>query len=822
MCLLLAGGLRLAAQTSGIQGIITDQHGAVIPTVIISITNQETAATRKTLSTDSGQYSFVQAPPGVYMLEAQSPGFRTFTQQVRLQVNSPATLDIKMEVGQVTESVNVVAEAASINTQNATIGNPFTEVQVRQLPIQTRNVVDLLSLQPGVTPTGEVLGAKRDQNNVILDGVDVNDPQPPSTTPDGFRAALPVPLDSVQEFRTTVAGQGADQGRSAGGQVALVTKSGSNNYHGSLYEFHRNKVTAANNWFSNRAGIARENLVRNQYGASFGGRIIRDRAFFFANWEERKDRTATATNRTVPSELYKQGIVQFRMSNGQIGELTPAEVQSTDPKTIGASAYMLSLMQQYPAGNDPQASPDRGLNFSVFRFNAPKALNNRTYVAKTDYNLDSSGKHSLMLRGTLADNGEDSTVAQFPGQDPQARTLDNSKGLAARYSTVLSTSLVNNFNYGYTRLKSESTGSTGVNVSFTIANLVGVQRASSRIAPTHNFVDDLTWNKGRHTVQSGINFRLITNDRLNMNNYPTYSYSRNTMKGLGADITDAVTAAMRAKYGNSTLRLSEGTQLTNAMGTLLGVVNSYSVSYNYGRDGQPIPLGSAILRSFGTEEYEFYVQDVYRMRRDLTVTYGVRYGLYEVPYEKNGVQVNSRNPLDVFFAERVGGSAAGIPSNALPSAKLIYDLAGPANGQPGWYGRDNNNFAPRLSVAYAPLDGSFGANVLGKGSVIRAGAGVVYDRYGNNMVVSFASSGSPGLATTVNQPVNTDFSDSFRYNGSTLPTLPVAPTGGMPFSPPTIIGGFNSYSGVSPDSARSVFVCVECVLCPSPAEEFDS
>jgi hypothetical protein len=217
----------------------------------------------------------------------------------------------------------------------------------------------------------------------VLDGVDINDPQPP-TDSNGFRAALPMPLDSIQEFRTTVAGQGADQGRSAGGQVALVTKSGSNQYHGSLYEFHRNKVTAANNWFSNRAGIARENLVRNQYGASFGGRIIRDRAFFFANWEERKDRTATATNRIVPTETFKQGIVQFRLSDGSIGQLTPAEVRNADPIRAGASPYMLQLMQQYPVGNDPAASADRGLNFSVFRFNAPKALDNRTYVAKTD------------------------------------------------------------------------------------------------------------------------------------------------------------------------------------------------------------------------------------------------------------------------------------------------------------------------------------------------------------------------------------------------------------------------------------------------------
>ena len=162
-----------------------------------------------------------------YKMQVQAPGFSVFSSEIRLQINTPTTLNVKLELGQTTETVNVTAEAVAINTQDATVGNPFTELQIKAIPLQTRNVVELLSVQPGVSSTGQVLGARPDQNNVVLDGADVNDNQ----GADGFKAVLPIPLDSVQEFRTTIAGQGADLGHSAGGQVSIVTKGGSNAFH---------------------------------------------------------------------------------------------------------------------------------------------------------------------------------------------------------------------------------------------------------------------------------------------------------------------------------------------------------------------------------------------------------------------------------------------------------------------------------------------------------------------------------------------------------------------------------------------------------------
>lgn len=793
----LFGALVLSAQTSSLSGVVTDSAGAVVPEAIISATNQDTSLNRRTVSDASGAYSFLQVPPGLYKIEVQKPGFRTWVtaEPIRLQIDTPASLSIKLELGQVSETVNVVGEVSAVNVENASIGNAFTETQVRQLPLQTRNIVELLSVQPGVAPTGEVLGARRDQNNVTLDGVDVNDNQ--NST--GFQAALPVPLDSVQEFRTTVAGQGADQGRSSGGQVSLVTKSGSNDFHGSLYEYGRYRATAANNWFSNRAGIARENLVRNQYGASFGGRLIRDRAFFFFNWEDRKDRSANAVSRTVPSDTFRQGIVKVKMSDGSIVSFTPAQVKAIDPLGLGTNSAIMNYLNAFPAGNDPQSSPDKGLNFSTLRFNAPFTLDNRAYVAKMDFNLDTAGKHTVSIRGTLADNAQTQTVAQMPGQSPASLLQDNSRGLAVKYTAVLTPKIINVFDFGYTRLGAAFTGNTDPTLTFgSLANPYPSARPTSRIAPTTNIVNDTTWNNGRHTIQFGTNMRFITNDRISYAIPTAYSFSRNTLKGLGADINELVTNAARAQAGGS-LSLADGTNVTNAFGAMLGVINQYSATFQFDKNATIIPFGNTVPRSFGTNEYEFYAQDSFKIRSDLTLTYGLRYGSFATPYEKNGVELVPTVGLDKFFADRNGAQALGIPNWALPSAKITYALGGPANNAPGYYARDNNNFAPRFSVAYAPTGDNLLTKLLGKGSVIRTGAAVLFDRYGNNMVVNFAQDGSPGLATTRTQPVNTDFTTGFRWNGTSLPSLESPVASGYPYTPDTVVGGFTNFRGVSPD-----------------------
>src|ERR1700678_3025205 len=440
LSLLAAVTLVHAQNTSSLHGVISDPQGAVIPGAVVALSSTSTGLSRQVVTDSGGSYEILQVTPGEYTLAVTKPGFSKATQEhVVLQINTPATLNIQLEVGTTGQTVNVTAEASTINTTDSSVGNTFTEHSIRQLPLDTRNVVDLLSLQPGVTSTGEVMGSRRDQNNIILDGVDVNDNENSGvggqgdvgsqqgngngtvqTGIAGFNSVLPIPLDSVQEFRVTVAGQGADEGRSSGGQVVLITKSGTNQLHGSAYEYNRNTVTAANSWFDNASGVPITPLNRNQFGASLGGRIKKDRIFYFLNYERRIDASDASVVRQVPSENLKQGILTFQDTNLNTYTLTPAEIKQIDPLGIGNSQAYLNILKQYPVGNDPGYGADGGLNFTGFRFNAPDALDNRAYVGKMDFILDSAAKHTLSVRGTLSNSNQDQSnaLAQFPGQAP--------------------------------------------------------------------------------------------------------------------------------------------------------------------------------------------------------------------------------------------------------------------------------------------------------------------------------------------------------------------------------------------------------------------
>src|SRR5947209_3800314 len=281
LSVLLAAGLNAQATTS-ISGSVTDLSGAVVPNAAVTLVNDDTSAQRETRTDTEGRYSFQQLQPGRYHLLAKAAGFSdAAVNDLRLLVGSPAPASIVFEkVGAVATTISVSGEGIQVNTTDASLGNAIGDRVITQLPFEARNVVGLLSLQPGVTYLGEpdparqydfrsgsVNGGKSDQANVTLDGVDVNDQQNRSA----FTSVLRVTLDSVQEFRTITTNAGAEYGHTSGAQVPLITKSGTNTVHGSAYDYLRNTATSANDFFANAAGLPRAKLNRNLYGISLGG-----------------------------------------------------------------------------------------------------------------------------------------------------------------------------------------------------------------------------------------------------------------------------------------------------------------------------------------------------------------------------------------------------------------------------------------------------------------------------------------------------------------------------------------------------------------------
>jgi len=805
-----------AQATASLRGTVTDPSGAVIPDATVTIKSSANGSSRKAATNMNGEYNFLQVAPGDYNLLAEKPGFATVNDaHIELLVNTPATLDLKLSVSKAGEIVNVASETSQVNTTDASVGNPFSETQVRQLPLQTRNVVELLSLQPGVTTSGEVLGSRRDQNNITLDGADVNNNQNSGlvaqatatgfggyqgsnsngvNTNSGFNAVLPIPLDSVQEFRVTVAGEGPNLGRSSGGQVALVTKSGTNQLHGSLYEYNRNTLFAANTWFNNHAGVPRQPLVRNQFGGSAGGRIISNRAFYFFNYEQRQDASGVSQVRAVPSDTLRNGTFLFS-SGGQVQTLTSQDIANVDPVHLGPDAEILTVLNQYPHGNSPSYGEDGGLNFSGYRFNAPFHRSDHALVGKIDLHPDTAGKHTISLRGTLARNTDDEIAAQFPGQSPASTLRDNSKGLAAQYTVVLNPSLINVVNVGYTRFGQSFTGQTGPLLFQTSVDpyLNPYARPFSQVLPTINLSDGITWVKGKHTLTGGGGFSIIHN---NTSSYATsfarYGYGSTELIGLGADIDNAI-----MQYTG--LPLDDPTSAANGMGVVLGLVNDDFHTDLFNRQGNYLAAGTPQVRSFIEHDFSLYAGDTYRITHSLTLTLGLRYENFRPPYESHGLQVTSTVPLTTYFAERNLLQAQGVPQNQMPNATLQWALNGPVNGKPTWWGPSNLNFAPRLGVAYAPTgkDGLLG-RIFGQQGALRLGAAMVYDRFGSDLITQYDQYGSIGMATSGNFPTSYSFTTSPRFTGS-APVLPTPANETFPVTPPNIAAIAGEFMGIAPN-----------------------
>ena len=231
---------------------------------------------------------------------------------------------------------------------------------------------------------------------------------------------------------------------------------------------------------------------------------------------------------------------------------------------------------------------------------------------------------------------------------------------------------------------------------------------------------------------------------------------------------------------------------------LLGVLNDVFVTYQYNRNGQLLPQGTPQKRTFVSRSYAGYIGDSFRVNRELTLNYGLRYENFRPPYEANGLQVDTTVPLDQYLGERNGLQWQGVAANQMPNFTLSYALNGPVNGKPSWWSPDNLNLAPRFGLAYAPTDhkGLLG-KLFGKSGAFRVGGALAYDQFGNDLIANFDQFGSLGLSDPTNFPDSYSFSTSPRFTG-VYPSLPPAATGGFPYTPPPIAAITGTFLGISP------------------------
>ncbi len=784
----LSLGVLFGQGTTSIRGSVEDPAGAVIAGAEITLLQPETGLSRLTASDEFGSYEFPQIQPGQYRISAKADGLVPLQiDHVVVAVGQPATLTIVFaKVDQLVEVVQVTASSNPLNMTDASLGHGIGERAILQLPFNARNVVNMLSLQPGVTfigdtddlredrRAGNVNGSRSDQSNITLDGVDVNDQQ----NRFAFTSVLRSTLDSVQEFRVTTLNADASEGRSSGAQVALVTKSGTNETHGSLYEYHRNTATAANDFFNNQSGVARPKLIRNVFGASVGGPLVRNRLFYFLNGEVRRDASEGSAVRRVPSPSLRQGIVRYLRPDGSVAALHPDEIRrNIDPLGIGPSAVSLNIFNTYyPLPNDSTVGD--GLNIQGYRFVHPLADDRETYLAKLDYNIDRAGDTRLFLR-TQLQSDRSNNAPQFPGRDANRVFLDNSKGVAIGFDTVLSRSLYSSTRYGFTRQGVELTGiQTDHGIEFRgLDTPVGLTNGVTRILPVQTMRQDFAWLRGQHSLRFGGIYRNVQNRQLDaQGSWHQITLNNSWMESsaaelLPADINEGFSVAYR-----------------DAMVAVLGIASLGEASYRYDINGDILPVGAPVRRNFAHEELELYVMDSWRPTRSLTVTAGLRWSLMSAVRERNGIQTSPNIPL----AEWVGSRAllAEQGRSQAEAGVIEWDLAS-RTGR-GLYQDRKTDFAPRVALAYSPqaVDGFWGKFFGGPGkTVIRAGAGLFYDVFGQSIMNRFASS-ALGFSTQIANP-------SGILNASTAPRIT-----GLSGLPPGLIqpapaGGFPQ---VQPDS----------------------
>jgi hypothetical protein len=742
-----AAALLSSAQTGSIQGTVVDKAGAVVAGAEITVTNVATGQTRTTQSSGTGFYSITTLPVGSYQIEIKKQSFKSFkVQSAKLTVDQILTANAQLDPGQVTEEVQVRADQLPpVDLETAQVSNLVDARQMKELPLITRDPYSLVLLSPGTSQTNSSLGgftvngSRERNNNFLLDGVDNNDTSVPGIA-GGVLSANP---DSTEEFRVITNNFNAEYGRNTGAIVDVVTKSGTNSFHGSVYEFGRwNAFGGARDWFNPATDASgshqKQNpYVRNQFGYSIGGPIIKNKTFFFFNHELQRFRTTLTNTATVPTPEFKSG--QFTVGGVPI-DLTPTGANN-GTGGAGADPTMQQVFAAYP---NPTFDNGDGISGTLL-FPSSSQQNSYQTVAKIDHRL--TDHHSISLRYGY-DHFFDPNPFHadiLPGNVGGINEKAINQGLSANLTSSLRNNLINSFIFGWNKVYANF-GCTGLSVldapahldqfgngwdfvmdpftSFGCTSLVS--DGQYRKTGTTSYSDTLSWVKGNHTFKFGMDFRNVGEQGPN-GFFSRRQVNTDAFLNTGASLLQNVPAAI------------DTVQLEDAASAYYGFVwEDFSAEF-FNKAGVRQATDN---KRFRQHEYDWFGQDSWKVLPNLTLTLGLRYQLDGVPFEE-----------DANFSNLLVDPASAPP--------LTMSVVGPGTGKQ-IYRDDYSNIEPRVGFSWDPWNN-------GK-TAIRGAFGIFHDRVFGNLFGN-ARGNPPFEQDSVLFPFDT-INNAFGTGAFPLPTVP--------------------------------------------------
>jgi Carboxypeptidase regulatory-like domain len=783
-------------------GTATDAQGAVVPGAAITLTDVTLKTTRTAPSNDAGQYVFVNVPPGEYSLTATMPGFSTTKiEGLIVSVGSQTTANLKLAVGQTQTTIEVQASNTDLQTMNATTGTTVDPSMVDALPAVGRDVATFATMQPGVTPGGNVAGTTADQATFQLDGgsnsSDMDGTQGVYTTSNvnssngGFIAAgpggvLPMPQDSVEEFKVATSGQTADFNNSSGSQSQVVTRRGRDAVHGTVYEYYLDNNIGANTWQNNfpTAYTAKPSYHFNRFGASAGGPIAPNfwggKTYLFANYEGFRYPAAATYERAVPSyEFLQLGQMTFGSNTYSAAKMT-----SVDPRGIGMDPTLTSFyknqLPQAPVGDNGSASGLVGTfdkscgalsgsicdSVNVIGYKANVLLPQSSDFLATRADHDFGAKWHLMAsyryyRFTNLTSNQVDIGGVLPGDTmgvPKAVTPRPQQPwyFVVGLTTNISSSLTNDFHYSYLRnfwqwrganAPAQVPGAAGaiepLGESPTIVMApynVNAQNIRTRIwdGKDNFFSDNLTKLKGDHLIQFGGQFQH------------NYNYHQRTDNGASINYTPTYQIGGDATGGNITYNSTNGIGSLATTGnyrrladTYYGFVTAAQVANTYTNAGGSLSLNPP-LTPIGAHTtipyYNIYATDTWHVKPSITINYGLSYAIEMPPSERNGNQVLftdiSGNAIKVqdYINNRKTAALAGQVYNPEIGFALLKNVVGaPKYPYNPYYAA----VSPRVSFAWNPkFQNEALTKIFGDGAtVLRGGYGRIYGRVNGDVQV---------------------------------------------------------------------------------------